>query len=106
MPSSRKVGRTSSSGSRLNNEYSVCTAAIGCTLCARRMVDGEPAQRRVAGLAHVTRAAVDSSFHARAWTDEPELRREHGITAAPRERLADVLLRDAIDVGGVEQRHA
>ena len=32
-PSSRTVGRTSSSGSRVHSEYSVCSAAIGCTAC-------------------------------------------------------------------------
>ena len=40
MPSSRSVGSTSSSTSRLNSEYSIWTAAIGCTACARRIVSG------------------------------------------------------------------
>ena len=34
MPSSRSVGSTSSSGSRVHSEYSLCTAVIGCTACA------------------------------------------------------------------------
>ena len=45
MPSSRTVGRISSSGSRLHNEYSVCSAAIGCTACARRIVCGAASDR-------------------------------------------------------------
>ena len=40
IPSSRRVGRTSSSTSRVHSEYSVCTAVIGCTACARRIVSG------------------------------------------------------------------
>ena len=40
MPSSRTVGRISSSGSRVHSEYSVCSAVIGCTACARRIVAG------------------------------------------------------------------
>src|SRR5258708_34714372 len=41
MPSSWVVGRISSSGSRVHSEYSVCSAAMGCTLLARRMVGAE-----------------------------------------------------------------
>ena len=40
MPSSRTVRRISSSGSRLQSEYSVCSAPIGCTAAARRIVAG------------------------------------------------------------------
>jgi hypothetical protein len=40
MPSSRTVGRISSSGSRLQSEYSVCSALTGWTACARRIVAG------------------------------------------------------------------
>ena len=40
MPSSRSVGRISSSGSRLHSEYSVCSALIGWTAWARRIVSG------------------------------------------------------------------
>ena len=40
MPSSRNVGRTSASASRDHSEYSVCSALIGCTACARRIVSG------------------------------------------------------------------
>ena len=40
MPSSRTVGRTSASASRLQSEYSVCSAAIGWTFAARRIVAG------------------------------------------------------------------
>jgi len=41
MPSSRQVSRTATSALRVHNEYSVCTAASGCTACARRMVAAE-----------------------------------------------------------------
>ena len=40
IPSARTVGRTSSSGSRVQSEYSVWSAEIGWTACARRMVAG------------------------------------------------------------------
>ena len=40
MPSSRSSGRSSSSGSRLHSEYSVCSAATGWTAWARRIVVG------------------------------------------------------------------
>src|SRR5207248_5145772 len=38
MPSSAHVGRISFSGSRHHSEYSLCTAATGCTALARRIV--------------------------------------------------------------------
>ena len=38
MPSSRSVGSTSGSGSRVHSEYSLCTAVTGWTACARRIV--------------------------------------------------------------------
>ena len=44
MPSSRTVGSTASSGSRVHSEYSVCSAEIGCTACARRIVSGEASE--------------------------------------------------------------
>lgn len=41
MPCSRQMASTPlSSGSRLHSEYSVCTAATGWTVCARRIVSG------------------------------------------------------------------
>ncbi len=36
------------SGSRVHSEYSLCTAAIGCTAWARRSVAGETSQRPIA----------------------------------------------------------
>src|SRR4051794_21010098 len=41
MPSSRTVGRISASGSRDQSEYSVCSAVIGWTACARLIVSGD-----------------------------------------------------------------
>ena len=38
MPSSRQVSSTATSALRVQSEYSVCTAASGCTACARRIV--------------------------------------------------------------------
>ena len=38
MPSSRNSGSTSGSWSRVHSEYSDCSAVIGCTACARRIV--------------------------------------------------------------------
>ena len=41
MPSSRSVGRISSSRSRVKSEYSVCSAVIGCVAWARRIVSAD-----------------------------------------------------------------
>ena len=41
MPSSRSTGRISLSTCRVHSEYSVCSAVIGCTAWARRMVSVE-----------------------------------------------------------------
>ena len=38
IPSSASVGSTSISGPLVHNEYSLWTAATGCTACARRIV--------------------------------------------------------------------
>ena len=38
MPSSARTGITSFSRSRHHMEYSLCTAATGCTACALRIV--------------------------------------------------------------------
>ena len=38
MPSSRSAGMTVASGSRCQSEYSLCSAAIGWTAAARRIV--------------------------------------------------------------------
>ena len=45
MPSSRSVGRISASGSRAQTEYSVCSAEIGWTAWARRIVSGAASER-------------------------------------------------------------
>src|SRR4051812_36005068 len=44
MPSSSQSGRISASTSRVHSEYSICTAAIGCTACARRIVAAPASQ--------------------------------------------------------------
>ena len=48
-----RVGRTASSGSRVQSEYSLCSAVIGCTACARRM-----RRRRRLGEAEVAHLAL------------------------------------------------
>jgi hypothetical protein len=70
------------------------------------VIDAETTQRRLAGLPDMAWAAIDPPLHARLRTDEPELRRQHGSIATSRESLADVLLRSAVGVGGVQQRDA
>ena len=45
MPSSSSAGSTSRSGSRVHSEYSLCTAATGCTACARRIVCAPASER-------------------------------------------------------------
>ncbi len=45
MPSSAVSGSSSSSGSRDHSEYSVCSAWIGWTACARRIVSGAASDR-------------------------------------------------------------
>src|SRR4051794_34045164 len=54
------------------------------------VVDAEPAQRRVAGLADILRTAVDPL--SVAVPPERELRREHDLVAATADGLADELL--------------
>ncbi len=49
MPSSRSSGSSSASGSRVHREYSVCSAASGCTAWARRIVSGPASEARCAG---------------------------------------------------------
>ena len=59
MPSSRQVASTPASGSRVHSEYSLCTAAIGCTACARRIVSGLASDRpSVRTLPSLTSAAI------------------------------------------------
>ena len=45
MPSSRTVGRISSSRSRVNSDYSLWSAVIGCTAWARRIVSAAASDR-------------------------------------------------------------
>ena len=45
MPSSRSSGSSSASGSRVHSEYSVCSAVIGWTAWARRIVSGPASDR-------------------------------------------------------------
>jgi hypothetical protein len=57
MPSSRTTGRICASMPRLISEYSICSAAIGWTACARRIVSaphlGQADVTDVAGLDHL-----------------------------------------------------
>ena len=45
MPSSRSTGSVLASGSRVHSEYSDCSAVIGWTAWARRMVSGPASDR-------------------------------------------------------------
>jgi hypothetical protein len=45
MPSSSSVGMTSASGALHHSEYSLWTAATGCTVCARRIVFAPASER-------------------------------------------------------------
>ena len=150
MPSSRSVGSTSSSRSRVQSEYSLCSALIGCTACARRIVsarglgetevadlagidqlghrahrlldrdvridavlvvevdvvDGQAAQRRVAGGQHVLGSAVDAAGAGIVGiADDPELGRQHDLVAPVGDRAPDELLVGvrAVAVRGVQQ---
>ena len=69
------------------------------------MVDAEPLQRGVAGLAHVLRLAVDAEEAAVLAALVAELRREHDLVAAAGDRAADELLvrERAVHVGRVEE---
>ena len=59
MPSSRQVSRISSSGSRVQSEYSDWSAEIGCTACARRIVAADASDRpRWRTLPAVTSSAI------------------------------------------------
>ena len=63
MPSSSSAGRISSSGSRQNSEYSLCSAVTGCTAWARRIVAdaglGHPEVVDLAGLDELLDGAGD-----------------------------------------------
>ncbi|MCY1377290.1 hypothetical protein D9M69_648540 [compost metagenome] len=48
MPNSRQVSSTAISGLRVHREYSVCTAVMGCTACARRKVGADTSERPMA----------------------------------------------------------
>ena len=83
------VGRISSSRSRVNREYSVCSAVIGCTACARRMV-----VRRRLGQAEVADlAGLDQLGH-----------RADGLL--DRHRLVDAVLVVEVDVVDAEPLQA
>ena len=47
-PRLRQASITAISGLRVHNEYSLCTAAIGCTACARRSVSADTSDRPMA----------------------------------------------------------
>jgi hypothetical protein len=71
-------------------------------------VDPEPLQARVARRADVLRPAVDSPGGRVAPAHDPELRGHHHARSTAPQRLAHQLLVRvrAVDVGGVEHRHA
>ena len=70
-------------------------------------LDAEPAQARLARRADVLRASVEPGEPS-AGTHDAELRRQHDLVASAADRAPDELLvvAVAVDVGGVEQRHA
>ena len=103
MPSSRTVGRISSSGSRLHSEYSVCSAAIGCTACARRIVAGaasdKPRKRTLPARTSSAIAPTVSSIGVSRIDAMLVVEVDH-VDAEPREaRLARLpnVLRPAVD---------
>src|SRR5712664_151113 len=121
MPSSRTVGRISSSTSRLHSEYSVCRAVIGCTACARRtdglldrhgpidavlivqvdVVDAEASQRGIArGLDVLGPAVLADEFAVRS-PHVAEFRGQDDPRALPFDRLPD---QDLVRVGSVDVR--
>src|SRR2546425_2368271 len=53
MPSSSRVGSSSSSGRLHHSEYSLCTAVTGCTECARRIVRSEEHTSELQSLAYL-----------------------------------------------------
>ena len=97
MPSSRSVGRISSSRSRVHSEYSDCRAVIGCVACARRIVAASASDSpRWATLPAATSSAIAPTVSSMARSGRPGAgstgrcgRRPAG--AAWRRRRADVL---------------
>src|SRR5258708_1628837 len=67
MPSSAQVFRMSPSTSRLNSEYSDCSAAMGCTAYARRSVaalaSDNPRKRTLPSCTSSANAATRSEEH-------------------------------------------
>ena len=72
-------------------------------------VDVEPLEGRFGDLLDVLRPAIQAATLLAVGVDlEPELSGNHHLVADGRERLAHQLLvrRRAVDLGGVEERHA
>jgi hypothetical protein len=66
IPNSRSKGSSSASGSRVHREYSVCSAATGCTAWARRIVvepaSDSPMWRTLPSATSLARAPTVSSM--------------------------------------------
>src|SRR5919199_1116388 len=101
MPSSRVVGRASSSGSRVKSEYSVCRALMGCTACARRIVSGAASESP----RYRTFPASTSSFIAPIVA---ELGGEDDLVAPALNSLSDELLvgERTVHIRRIEEGHA
>src|SRR3954471_2461711 len=75
IPSSSSVGRISRSGSRHHSEYSLCSAATGCTAWARRMVCAPASDKpkvftlpsRIRSLTVPATSSIGTSGSTRCW---------------------------------------
>src|ERR1035437_2297375 len=89
MPSSRSVGSTSSSMSRANSEYSLCTAVRGWTPWARRMVAAAASERpmkRTMPAGTSSPIAPTGAVERRQWLDGLAEGHHHGLRGARGDR--------------------
>ena len=90
MPSSAHSGRISFSTSRDHSEYSVCSAAIGCALWARRMVAGPASEMprwRILPCCFQLRHGADRVLDRHRLVDAMDVVEVDVIGAEPREAL-------------------
>ena len=73
-PMSWQACSTAISGLRVHSEYSVCTAAIGCTACAFFSVEAETSLRpRARTLPACTRRAISPTLSSMGTASAPSL---------------------------------
>src|ERR1700722_17236470 len=108
MPSSSHTGRITASKSRVHSEYSDCSAAMGCTWGAPRMVfveghrridamlvvkinmvDAETFETGIARCTHIRRCSIDAEGRAVGSAHDAELGGQHDLVAPRFQHLSE-----------------